>query len=319
MDPLTAGTDAVVGRFKIPLVVPFAGVALREGLVVEGPAGHGEVSPFPVLTGRPEQTPHYLAAMEAAEGNWPDPLRDDIPVHATIPAIPALNAFELTKAFGCASAKVKVGDPEDDERLAAVRDALGPSGRISIDANGAWDVEMAVREIHRFARHDIELVEQPVASFEEMREVHGRVDVPLAADESVVEALGWEGWMRLSIGRGGAELLEPLIRAARSGACDALVLKVQRLGGVRNALRAVEATGLPGIASSIIETSIGLAAGVALAAALPELPFSCGLATQPFLEGDLTNEPLLPESGVIHVRRPSLDPELLKRYEVTDA
>ena len=116
-----------------------------------------------------------------------------------------------------------------------------------------------------------------------------RVDVPLAADESIRRAE------------------DPLaVRAA--GAADIVVLKAQPLGGVRAALRVAEACGLPVVVSSAVESSVGLAAGVALAAALPELPYACGLATMSLLTGDVTAAPLVAEDGALPARRPPVDP-----------
>jgi O-succinylbenzoate synthase len=99
-------------------------------------------------------------------------------------------------------------------------------------------------------------------------------------------------------------------------AADIAVLKVQPLGGVRNALRVAEGCGLPVVVSSALETSIGLAAGLALAAALPALPYACGLATLSLLEGDVVADPLLAEAGEIPVRRPDVDEAALARYEI---
>jgi len=78
----------------------------------------------------------------------------------------------------------------------------------------------------------------------------------------------------------------------------------------------VEAAGVPAIVTSMFETSVGLAAGVALAAALPELPFACGLATAVLLDTDVTNEPLVPRNGMLDVRPVVPDPALLERYSV---
>jgi O-succinylbenzoate synthase len=282
-------------RFRIPLHVPFRGISARDGFFVEGDHGWGECSPFPGFPIDAEAA--MRAAREFADEEAPPLIRDVIPVHATIPAVDAETAHRMVRESGCATAKVKVAEGDDEVRLAAVRDALGARGRIRIDANGAWDVEMAVREIRRLGRYGLELVEQPAATVEELAELRARVDVPIAADESVAEYQ----------------------RVVALNAADALVLKVQAIGGVRAGLRIAEETGLPCIVSSMIETSVGLSAGVALAAALPELPFACGLATIDLLDGDVVRDPLRARNGLIDVRRPQVDEELLRRYEVTDA
>jgi O-succinylbenzoate synthase len=225
-------------------------------------------------------------------------VRDSIPVNGIVPAVGPEQAHEMARACGCSTVKVKVAEGDDEARVEAVRDALGPAGRIRVDVNGAWDVDTAARWIGVLARHGLEYVEQPVATLEEMAELRRRVDVPLAADESVRTA-------------------DDPLRVKGLEAADVLVLKVQPLGGVWRSLQVAEAAGLPAVVSSAVETSIGLAAGVALAAALPELPYACGLATLSLLEGDVVADPLVPVDGAIRVRRPDVDEESLRRFETT--
>ena len=121
-----------------------------------------------------------------------------------------------------------------------------------------------------------------------------RVDVPIAADESIRRA-------------------EDPYRVRDLEAADIAVLKVQPLGGVRACLRIAEDIGLPVVVSSALETSVGIAAGVALAAALPELPYACGLATVQLLADDVVARPLLPVDGALPVSRPEVDAEALRR------
>jgi O-succinylbenzoate synthase len=129
-----------------------------------------------------------------------------------------------------------------------------------------------------------------------MAELRRRVDVPLAADESVRRA-------------------EDPLRVAGLEAADIVVLKVQPIGGVRRCLEVAEACGLPVVVSSAVETSVGIAAGVALAAALPQLPYACGLGTVTLLDGDVTNDPLLPVNGELPVRTVVPDPALVHASE----
>lgn len=267
--------------------VRFRNVTHREGVLISGRAGWGEFSPFPEYG--PKLTRRwYAAAREAADEGWPAPIRSRIPVNTTIPAVDPDLAFKMTKASGCSTAKVKVAEGDDEGRVEAVRDALGPSGKLRVDVNGAWDVDTAARAIKRLTRFDLEYVEQPVATLREMAELRTKVDVPIAADESVRTAA------------------DPL-RVAGLDAADIVVLKVQPLGGVRAALAVAEACGLPAVVSSALETSVGLAAGVALAAALPELPYACGLGTAALLEQDVVEDPLEPIDGHLEVRRPVVD------------
>jgi O-succinylbenzoate synthase len=285
--------------FAIPMRTRFRGVTRREGALVRGPAGWGEFSPFPEY-GPAECARWLAAAYEAAEEGWPAPLRTSVPVNVTVPAVGPEAAHAIVSGSGCRTAKVKVAEPgqgesEDLARVEAVRDALGAGGRVRVDANGAWDVATAVRMIR--ALGELEYAEQPCATLEELAEVRRRVDTPVAADESIRRA-------------------EDPLRVRAAGAADVVVLKVQPLGGVRAALAVAEACGLPVVVSSAVETSVGLAAGVALAAALPELPYACGLGTLSLLEGDVVDDPLRPVGGVIAVRRPEVAEAALARYEV---
>lgn len=283
--------------FRIPLRTPFRRVADRAGVLVQGPCGWGEFSPFPDYG--PEVGALWLAAArEAAFRPWPVALRERVAVNTTVPAVGPEQAHAMVRASGCATAKVKVaegGDAADIARVEAVRDALGAHGRVRVDANGAWDVDTAVRMIGELARFDLEYVEQPVATLADMARVRRRVDVPLAADESIR----------------GAE--DPR-RIAGLDAVDVVVLKVQPLGGVWAALEIADAAGLPAVVSSAVETSVGLAAGLALAAALPELPYACGLGTAPLLAGDVVDDPLVPVDGHLTLRRPAPDPQAVQRW-----
>jgi O-succinylbenzoate synthase len=279
----------------------FRGITRRDGVLIQGPEGWGEFSPFPECG--PAECARWLAsAQEAAYHGWPEPLRDRVPVNVTVPAVGPEEAHEITRSSGCRTAKVKVAEPgerDDDDiaRVEAVRDAIGPGGRVRVDANGAWDVDHAARMIRTLDRFELEYVEQPCATLDELAAVRRRVDVPIAADESIRRA-------------------EDPLKIRAHGAADIVVLKAQPLGGVRDALRIAAECGLPAVVSSAVETSVGLAAGLALAAALPELPFACGLATLSLLEGDVTADPLVPEDGAIPVRRPRVDEQALARYEV---
>ncbi|MBT9256486.1 o-succinylbenzoate synthase [Phycicoccus sp. MAQZ13P-2] len=289
----------------VPMRVPFRGVLVREAALLRGPRGWGEFAPF--LEYGPAEAARWLAAgIEAAWTGWPEPLRDSVPVNATVPAVPPDEVAGVLARFpGCTTAKVKVaerGQPSaaDVDRVAAVRSVLGRSGRIRVDANGGWGVEEAAQVLGRLARYDLEYAEQPCATVEELRDLRlllGRrgLDVPVAADESIRKAS------------------DPL-RVRDLEAADVVVVKVAPLGGVRQALEVVEACGLPAVVSSALDTSVGMAAGVALAAALPDLPFACGLGTVALLAGDVTTEPMAPAGGALPVRHVAADPGLLERW-----
>jgi len=284
--------------YSLPLRTRFRGITVREGVLLPGPAGWGEWSPFLEYDAVVAE-PWLRAAEEAAAGDWPDAVRDRVPVNVTVPAVGPEQAHAIVLRGGCRTAKVKVAEPgqslaDDQARLEAVRDAIGSDGRVRIDVNGGWDVDTAVASIAVLDRAagGLEYVEQPCASVEELAEVRRAVGVPVAADESIRRAA------------------DPY-RVRDLEAADVAVLKVQPLGGVRACLRIAEDIGLPVVVSSALETSVGIAAGVALAAALPELPYACGLATVQLLERDVVTDPLLPVGGELPVRVPTVDATLV--------
>jgi O-succinylbenzoate synthase len=299
-----AGLIATIRAFAIPMRTRFRGITVRAGALIEGPAGWGEFAPFAEYG--PRESARWLAsAIESATVPWPDPVRDQIPVNVTVPAVGPERARRIVAASGCLTAKVKVAESgqaahEDVERVAAVRDALGAAGRIRVDANGGWDVPTAARMLRQMSRYSLEYAEQPCATLAELAALRRLVDIPVAADESIRKAR------------------DPL-RVRAAGAADIVMVKVAPLGGVRPALRIARECGLPVVVSSAVDSSVGLAAGVALAAALPELPYACGLATMSLLEGDVTAAPLAESGGVVPVARPPVDLAELARWETDPA
>lgn len=287
----------------LPLATRFRGIEVREAMLLEGPEGWTEFSPF--VEYDDAESAHWLAG--AIDFGWmpaPRALRADIPVNATVPAVPAERVAEVLSRFdGCRTAKVKVAEAgqrlgDDVARVRAVREALGPEGRIRVDANAGWNVDEAEHAVHALAEFDLEYVEQPCASVDELAELRRRIrymGIPIAADESVRKA-------------------EDPIAVARAGAADILVVKAQPLGGIRRALAVIEEAGLPAVVSSALDTSVGLSMGAALAAALPELDFDCGLGTASLLTADVATEPLRPRGGVIPAARVAADPTLLVRH-----
>jgi O-succinylbenzoate synthase len=290
--------------YALGLRTRFRGITERQGMVWHGAAGWGEWSPFLDYAGT-ELVPWLRAAEEAAERGWPAPLRTEIAVNSTVPAVGPEEAYTIARAAGCRTAKIKVAERgqslvEDAARLEAVRDALGPGGRIRIDANGGWSVDEAMLAIRQLAYFDLEYAEQPCATAEELADLRRRLaraglDVPIAADESIRRA-------------------EDPYEVAAKEAADIAVLKVQPLGGVRACLQIAERIGLPVVVSSALETSIGIRAGLALAAALPELPYACGLNTIALLADDLVADPLLAVDGVIRLRDPVVEESASEKH-----
>lgn len=303
MQPTLDELLATARVVALPLKQRFRGIDTREALILEGPQGPTEFSPFAEYNDA-ESAPWLAAALDFG---WSEPagiLRSSIRVNATLPVVePALVTRVLRGFPGCRTVKVKVADPgqtlaDEVARVAAVRQFLGPDGRIRLDANGAWSVDEAERAIHALAEFDIEYVEQPCATVEELAEIRQRIaymGILVAADESVRKAA------------------DPLA-VARAGAADLLVIKAQPLGGLAAATRIVEQAGLPVVISSALDTSVGLSMGLYLAASLTELQFDCGLGTAALLAADVTESPLLPVDGAIPVRRVELSERLLTEH-----
>jgi len=287
----------------LPLVTRFRGIDVREAMLFEGPEGWTEFSPFAEYDDA-EASAWLAAAIDYGWNPAPAALRDRIPVNATVPAVdPDSVAAVLARFPGCRTAKVKVagGDEPlsaDVARVRAVREVLGAEGRIRVDANGGWNVDEAEHAIHALAPFDLEYVEQPCATVEELVEIGIRIKymgIPIAADESVRRA-------------------DDPLAVAEAGAADVLVIKAQPLGGIRRALEVIERAGLPVVVSSALDTSVGLAMGAQLAASVASLEYDCGLGTASLLAADVTRAPLLPDGGSIAVRRVLPDPGLLDRY-----
>ncbi|QCO99540.1 O-succinylbenzoate synthase [Arthrobacter sp. 24S4-2] len=300
LDQLLASARVV----SLPMRVKFRGITQREALLLEGPLGWGEFCPFPEY-GDAEASRWLASAVEAGWRGFPEPLRSVIPVNATVPAVSADRVPEVLARFGRVDAvKIKVAErgqtlEDDAARVAAVRSAL-PDAAIRVDANGGWDVPTAVGALTRLSAVGLEYAEQPVPDIDGLAEVRRQlraagIPVLIAADESVRKE-------------------EDPLRVARAGAADLIVVKVAPLGGVRRALDIVAQAGLPAVVSSALDTSVGIRAGLALAAALPELPYACGLGTVSLLAADVTRDPLVADDGAIRLRDVTADAGLLEEF-----
>ncbi|BBX92539.1 o-succinylbenzoate synthase [Mycolicibacterium boenickei] len=291
--------------FAIPTTEPVGGLTVREGMLLEGPQGWGEFSPLP----DDRALVRWLtAATEPGTVGWPDPVRGRVPVAVTVPAVDADRAHQIAAASGCRTAAVEVGAgglAQDVERVRAVRDGLGAGGVIRCAASGRWDPDTAVAAIGALDRAagGLEFVTQPCRTLDELAQVRRQVDVRIAADESIRHA---DDPMGLHLGE----------------AADIAVLACGPLGGARRALRVAEASGVPCVVSATLETTIGLAAGLALAGALPRLDFACELGTRGLLTGDLVadSRSLVPVDGYLPVAPmpPAPQPDRIERYAVTD-
>jgi O-succinylbenzoate synthase len=289
----------------LPLMTRFRGIDVREVVLLRGPSGWAEFAPFTEYEDV-EAAAWLAAAIDYGWGPEPTLVRDVIPVNATLPAVSPDEIDTVLDRFGATrTVKVKVAErgqtlADDVARVRAVRERLGPAGRIRVDANGGWNVDEAEHAAHALAPFDLEYLEQPCASVAELAELRERLrdwQLPIAADESVRKAA------------------DPLAVVA-AGAADLLVVKAAPLGGITAALGIVAASGLPAVVSSALDTSVGLAMGARLAAALPDLDYDCGLGTSVLFTTDVVTPALAPRGGVLPVGRVAPDAALLDRLAV---
>ena len=284
--------------FTLPMNIRFRGITKREGILLRGPEGWGEFAPFWDY-GAAESSRWLASGITSATVPTPLAVRATVPVNVTIPACGVKEALQrVEKQRGCRTAKVKVAErgqlvAEDVARVEAVANALyenhGTEARIRVDANAGWSVADAVEmleSLNQAARvlGGLEYAEQPVGSTEDLAELRNQTGVPLAADESIRRSDNPQA-----------------VREMR--AADIAVLKVAPLGGIAQARRLGAALGIPTVVSSALDSSVGIAAGVALAASLPNLQHACGLNTATMFAGDVIAEPLVAIDGQIDVEQ----------------
>lgn len=271
--------------------VRFRGITVREVALFDGPAGWGEFGAFGEY--EPPEVAHWLAsAVEAAYRKPPAPLRHRIPVNATVPAVEPERVPEVLARFpGAQTAKVKVAEPgqtlaEDVARVEAVRAAVP---KVRVDANGGWSVAEAVAAAG--ALGELEYLEQPCATVEELAALRRQIDVPIAADESIRKAA------------------DPF-RVVALGAADIAVVKVAPLGGVEPLLGIAARIGIPVVVSSALDSAVGMSRGLLAAACLPELPYACGLGTGGLFVEDIVDA-VAPVDGELPVGPMVPDPARL--------
>lgn len=285
--------------FRVDLRGSFRGVRHREGVLVQGPEGWGEFAPFEDYSD--ERAGRWLtSAIESAFVGWPRAKRAQVTSNAILP----VRSIDETRIMlqravtdlGCRTIKVKVADPLEEERteaqrIGAVREVLDAAmgtgvGRIRLDANGGWSVAEALARIEALSRSGIEYVEQPCRSVNDMAKVKQSSSLPIAADEAI--------------------RVDGVVDSIAEFA-DLAVLKAAPLGGVAAALDIADRVGVPCVVSGSMDTSVGLSSAIALAGALPECPYDCGLATGALLADDLTTRTTIPRGGQIVVERAEPD------------
>lgn len=252
---------------SLPMRTTFRGITTREVMLVRGPAGWGEFSPFTEYDDQ-ESSAWLRSGIEAAWDGPPEPYRERVRINATVPAVPPSEVPGILARYpGVDTAKVKVAEKgqtvaDDVERVRAVR-AVVP--RVRVDANGGWTVDEAVEALSLLLQDgELEYAEQPCATVPELVEVRRRLPgLRVAADESIRRA-------------------EDPLRVVRAGGADVAVVKVAPLGGMRALLELAGELGeygVPVVVSSALDSAVGMAAGIAAAAAIPKLEFACGLGT----------------------------------------
>lgn len=300
--------ESILDSLKVvalPTKTDFRSVKVREVALILGPQGWGEFSPFVEYEPK-ECVPWLVSAVEAATTVPPAAVRSRIDVNATMPAVNGKEKIaEVLSWFpGCKSVKIKVGMDlkEDLARISDVCD-LAPGAKIRVDVNGSWSIGKATQAIHAINDIcDLEYVEQPCNSVDELRELKKRVGIPvlIAGDEVVRKA-------------------EDPMAVDLHDAIDVILLKVAPLGGIRRSLEIAAHHGKPVVVSSALDSAVGISYGLRLAAALPTLSYACGLgtgallnsdvATLPIVDGAMSITPVVPEQALIE--RHSISPDRL--------
>ena len=281
---------------SIPVKANFRGLKFRELALFEGPAGWSEFSAFTEYKNK-ESTPWLSASLEAATKPPPKPIRDLIPINATLPNVKVSEVKHLLAAFaGCKTVKIKINDFISDKDLLVETLKHIPNAKFRLDVNGGWSLEEAVANLKNYEQEFgglIEYVEQPCIDIADLSILRRSTSIKIAVDESIRKFLGSD--------------LAKLKEVA-----DIAIIKWAPTGGVRSALELIEKIDLPVVISSALDSSVGISHGLALAMATPNLYGACGLGTVGLLEGDVTSQPLLPENGFLSPRR--INPDLLDRY-----
>ena len=258
----------------LPMKTSFRGITVREVALIKGEYGWGEFSPF-LEYDDAESAPWLASAIEAATQPKPKLYRTEVAVNGTIPALNDKEELErvVNSLPGVTTFKVKVGSNADEDiaRINALR-ALRPNASFRIDANGLLSVEQAVSLLQLVG--DIEYIEQPCATIEELRELKKQINVKIVGDEVLRKA-------------------KDPFAIDLSGAVDYLMLKVQPLGGIKRAHQLAAHHKLPVVVSSALESAVGINYGLTLAASFADMNFDCGLGTGSLLAKNVAELPIV--------------------------
>jgi len=272
----------------LPMKTNFRGISVREVALIKGSHGWGEFSPF-IEYDDAESAPWLASAIEAATTPQPKLYRTSVAVNGTIPALndPDELARIVDSFPGVNTFKVKVGNNlvEDLARIKVIRQ-LRPQANIRIDVNGLWNVGQAEEFLASVGQ--IEYVEQPCATIEELRQLKSKTPVKIVGDEILRKAAN-------------------PFEIDLTGAIDYLMLKVQPLGGIKRAHAIAEHHKLPIVVSSALESAVGIKHGLTLAASFEEMNFDCGLGTGSLLAADVAHLPIVDGKIEISEFEPQLD------------
>lgn len=282
---------------SIPVKANFRGLKFRELALFEGPAGWSEFSAFTEYQDK-EAATWLAAAVEAANEPAPKPIRELIPINATLPNVKVSEVKQLLAGFnGCTTIKVKINDFISDHELLIETLTHIPKAKFRLDVNGGWSLDEAIANLQSYEQafgELIEYVEQPCSDIADLNTIRSKTNLKIAVDESIRKFLGGD--------------LVKLKEVA-----DIAIIKWAPSGGITSALKIIENIGLPVVISSALDSSVGISHGLSLAATVPNLYGACGLGTVLLLEGDVTSAPLLPVSGFM--RNHKVIPDRLTEFK----
>ena len=285
----------------IPTKTNFRGVTVREAVIFKGSNHWSEFSPFLEYSDE-ESKPWLQAALSAAYNSWPNLIKKQIPINATLPNVSVERVPEiLSKYPGAKTIKIKVDSFEKDADLVEAALDYNPEAKIRLDINGGWDLKNALLNLHDFhLRFGLvfEYIEQPCIELSDLGKLKAEIPMKIAVDESI----------RKSLDSDFSNLKEY---------ADIAILKWQPIGGIEKAISLTKEIGLPVVISSALETGIGLSHGLALASAL-DVTSSCGLATATLLESDIVMEDLSIINGEIEVLSRTPNQGLIEKYRAPE-
>ncbi len=218
------------------------------------------------------------------------PLR--FPVMPVGPVASAAAAKRIVEE-GCRTIKLKVGhDPLDFDlaRIAQVRDAIGPDIRLTVDANGGWSVNDAIRAAPRLEEYGVAFVEQPVhrLDLDGLARVRSQIRLPVMADEAIFT-------------------MQDALACIQKGAADIISVYPGKHGGILNTVAIVsmaEAAGVHCTIGSNLEWDIASAAMAHVTVALPNIAverYAADIVGPLFHTAHALTEPLITAGWSIRV------------------